>query len=66
MKWEVKREPEMVPVNIDPMLYKAQLEEVSKILYKAFCQLDPRFKQSHFHTKPHSLNGNKNRERVSC
>ena len=51
MKWELRQEPEMVSVNIDPMLYKVQLEELAKILYKAFCQLDPKFKSYQFYTR---------------
>lgn len=43
----------MVPVNIDPTLYKVQLEELAKILYKAFCQLHPISKNTQFHTTPY-------------
>ena len=64
MKWELKREPEMVPVEIDPMLYKVQLDELANILYKAFCQLDPKSKLSQFPTTQYSSIGNDNKKRV--
>ena len=64
MKWELKQEPEMVPVDIDPTLYKAQLEELGKVLYKAFCQLDPSLKSYQFQTKPYSQNGNETKKRA--
>jgi len=43
-KWEMKEKPVMVPVQIDANTYQEHLAQIAKILYKKFCQLDPRFK----------------------
>ena len=42
-KWELRDEPEMVPVLIDSKTYEEHLVQIARILYNKFCQLDPRF-----------------------
>lgn len=43
-KWIFEREPEMVPVAIDPMQFQENIAEVARLLYHHFCQLDPKSK----------------------
>lgn len=54
-KWTLKQKPKMVPVLIDSNIYQEHLAEIARILYRGFCQLDPRFKPSTFPLKAHAL-----------
>jgi len=46
--WVLEERPEMVKVPIDPEIYDEHLAQIAKILYKGFCQLDPRFIKTKF------------------
>ena len=41
-QWVLEDQPEMVEVPIDPKIYNEHLAQIAKILYSAFCQLDPK------------------------
>ena len=38
-KWALSSGPELVPVPIDPKLFKQLLAEIADILYNSYCQL---------------------------
>jgi hypothetical protein len=54
-KWVLDEEPEMVPVPIDSKTYQEHLAQIAKILYKQFCQLDPRFQPIAIPLSRHSV-----------
>ena len=61
-KWVMDQEPKRVPVPLDPDTYNQHIAEIAKILYRAFCQLDPRFKPAVIPTRQNSVPNGLNQE----